>query len=96
MKTTLIFPDDLMMEVKIESVRRHRKLKDFVPELVRAGLAAQRQAMEGTAQDAESGRRVAASTWITAWQELGKRIESKATGTESCVTILEADRGTRG
>jgi len=38
MKTTLVFPDDLMTEVKIEAVRQHKKLKDFVPELVTAGL----------------------------------------------------------
>jgi len=96
MKTTLMFPDDLMIEVKIESVRRHRTLKDFVPELVRAGLAAQRQAAEGVAQDTEAMRHAVASGWMTGWQELGKRIDAKAVGSASSVALLEADRGTRG
>lgn len=96
MKTTLVFPDDLMTEVKIESVRRHRTLKDFVPELVRAGLAAQRQALECNAQDNVDREHSAANVWMMAWQELGQRIEAKSKGTDSSVALLEADRGTRG
>ncbi len=96
MKTTLVFPDDLMTEVKIESVRRHRTLKDFVPELVRAGLAVHRQTMEDASQDTAARHRAAASGWMTTWQELGKNIEAKSRGTISSVETLEADRGTRG
>ena len=90
MKTTLSFPDELLTEVKHEAVRQHRKLKDLVPELVRLGLAAQRQA------PAEAQCREAADAWLMEWKSIGKRLAAKAPRTGSLVATLEEDRGSRG
>jgi len=42
MKTTLDLPDDLVRAVKIRAVEEHKKLKDFVADLLRRGLAQER------------------------------------------------------
>ena len=89
MKTTLSFPDSLLTEVKHEAVRQHRRLNDLVPELVRLGLAAQRQA------PTEMQCRETANAWLTEWQSLGSRVAKKA-HQGSLVKTLEADRGRRG
>jgi plasmid stability protein len=39
MKTTLDLPDDLMREVKIRAVKRNRKLKEEIADLLRRGLS---------------------------------------------------------
>lgn len=90
MKATLSFPDDLLTEVKHEAVRQHRKLNDLVPELVRLGLAMQRQAPAGLQC------RETTEAWLTEWQSLGSRIAAKAVSPGSLVATLEADRGSRG
>ena len=90
MKTTLSFPDDLLTEVKYEAVRQHRKLNDLVPELVRLGLAAQRQTPTGMQC------RETANAWLTEWQALGSRIAKKAPKAATLVATLEADRASRG
>ena len=89
MKTTLSFPDDLLTEVKHEAVRQHRKLNDLVPELVRAGLLAQRQA------PTPMQCRETADAWLTEWRALGTRILKKKQPADSLVATLEADRGSR-
>lgn len=40
MKTTLDLPDDLMRAVKVQAAENDLKLKDFVADLLRQGLAA--------------------------------------------------------
>ena len=40
MKITLELPDEVMREVKIRAVHKHKKLKDTVAELIRKGIAA--------------------------------------------------------
>ncbi len=44
MKTTLELPEDLMRAVKMRAVERNRKLKDTIAELLRRGLAREREA----------------------------------------------------
>jgi len=44
MKTTLDLPDELMRAVKMRAVREDRRLKDVIAELLRAGLAEDREA----------------------------------------------------
>ncbi len=41
-KTTLDLPDDLMREVKIRAVRKNRRLKDEIADLLRRGLSQRR------------------------------------------------------
>ena len=89
MKTTLIFPDELLIEVKHEAVRQQRKLKDLVPELVRLGLKAQR--LDRGILDKDD-----ATAWLKQWQSLGKRMTAKMKSGDSLVAGLEADRGSRG
>ena len=89
----MILPDDLLTEVKIEAIHQHRKLNDLVPELIRIGLANQK-ATSALGRKLTGRRR--AQTWLEGWQKLGAGIERKAVSSESLVSILEADRGTRG
>jgi len=42
MKTTIELPDDLMREIKVRAARQDRKLKDLIAELLRRGLAEER------------------------------------------------------
>ncbi len=42
MKTTLELPDDLMRAVKLRAVHEGKKLKDAMAELIKKGLAANR------------------------------------------------------
>ena len=95
MKTTLLFPDDLLTEVKLEAVRQHRRLKDFVPELVRTGLEAQRRSTGGTAPS-EGRQRKIADAWLKEWMTVGSRIEAKTRRKGSMIESLEADRASRG
>lgn len=89
MKTTLEFPDDLMMQVKIEAARRRRKLNDLVPELVRAGLEAQR----ADAIDSRSTADLAAGAqWLDDWLREGAEWSAAAAPGPSAREILEADR----
>ncbi len=42
MKTTIDLPDELMRSIKVRAAREDRKLKDLIPELLRKGLATER------------------------------------------------------
>lgn len=89
MKTTLEFPDDLLIQVKIEAARRRKKLKDLVPELVRAGLDAQRADADSAepSDDLDAG-----AQWLEEWLRLGKEWSADAAPGPSAREILEADR----
>ncbi|MCL4838395.1 MAG: hypothetical protein KJ058_10585 [Thermoanaerobaculia bacterium] len=63
MKTTIELPDELVTEIKIEAARRRLKLKELVPELVRAGLRATREPAPGD--------RAAAEQWLAEWVRMG-------------------------
>lgn len=63
MKTTIELPDELVTEIKIEAARRRLKLKELVPELVRAGMRATREPA--------AGGRVAAERWLAEWVRMG-------------------------
>ena len=84
MKTTIDLPDDLLTEVKIEAARQRRKLKELVPDLLRAGLRARKPL-----PPAESR---AMAQWLKEWVALGaaatKGVEPGPTATQ----ILAADR----
>ena len=84
MKTTIELPDDLLTEVKIEAARRHRKLKELVPELVRAGLRVNRA--PAPASSRESKR------WLEAWVALGEEATREAPTGPTATEILAADR----
>ena len=89
----MVVPDDLMTEVKLEAVHRHRKLNDLVPELIRIGLATQQAGRASTTAATHQQR---AEAWLDNWQKLGTGLQNKAVSAKSCVALLEADRGTRG
>lgn len=91
MKTTMVFPDDLMMEVKLEAVRQHCKLKDLVAELIRLGLEVKRQVPGAGLHCRDAG-----AVWLTDLQSIGASIEAKKNKGKSLVATLEADRGSRG
>lgn len=91
MKTTLEFPDDLLIEVKIEAARRRKKLKDLVPELVRAGLEAQR-AGAGADSAQPSDDLDAGVRWLEEWMRQGAEWTAAAPPGPSAREILEADR----
>jgi plasmid stability protein len=84
MKTTIELPDDLVTEVKIEAARRHKKLKELVPELVRAGLRANRT--PATARSRES------TQWLEAWVTLGEEATREAATGPTATEILASDR----
>jgi hypothetical protein len=91
MKTTIDLPDDLVTEVKIVAAREHRRLREVVADLLRAGLLAR---AEGRGVGAGGPRRAeqVAEEWLAAWGELGERIEDRSVDPRSCVEILRDDR----
>jgi plasmid stability protein len=46
-KTTLELPDDLMRAARIRAVNEGRRLKDVLADLLRRGLASERDPLEG-------------------------------------------------
>lgn len=84
MKTTVELPDDLVTEIKVEAARRHRKLKDLVPELLRNGLEVQRASVEPTTAE---GR-----VWIDEWVALGRAATRGRPAGPTATEILTRDR----
>ena len=84
MKTTIELPDELLTEVKIEAVRRHKKLKEWVPELVRAGLSANRTPPSARRRDSEQ--------WLEAWVRLGGEATREAAAGPTATEVLAVDR----
>jgi plasmid stability protein len=83
-KTTIELPDDLLTEVKVEAARRHKKLKELVPELVRAGLRAKRTPAPARSRESEK--------WLEAWVRLGEEATREAASGPTATEILAADR----
>jgi hypothetical protein len=88
MKTTVVFPDALMEEVKLEAARRHKKLKELVPELVQGGLDAQRQSRRGRAPMTPQE----AAAWVANLKAIGREIEAHSQDSRTLVQILNDDR----
>jgi hypothetical protein len=84
-KTTIELPDELLTEVKIEAARRHKKLKELVPELVRAGLRANRMAAPARSRESER--------WLEAWVRLGEEATREAATGPTVTEVLASDRG---
>lgn len=88
MKMTVEIPDDLMVEIKIEAARQHRKLKDLVPELLRAGLRAEREEAPGpgpmTPEEVEA--------FLSRIQTIGSDLDPKSMDPRCMVEILLQDR----
>ena len=85
MKTTIELPDELVTEIKVEAAREKKKLKELVPELVRAGLRVRR-----------APRRVqrdAAVQWLDEWVRLGAAATRDLPAGPTATEILAADRG---
>jgi hypothetical protein len=91
MKTTIDLPDDLVTEVKIVAAREHRRLREVVADLLRAGLAA-RAAAGGAGASGPRRTEQVADEWLTAWGEVGERIEDRSVDPRSCVEILQDER----
>ena len=89
MKTTVDLPDDLMTEVKIEAAVRRRKLKELIPDLLRAGLAADR---ERRAVQGESFSEQELEAWLAGMREIGADIQRRSVDPRSLVEILHDDR----
>jgi hypothetical protein len=83
-KTTIDLPDELVVEIKIEAARQRKKLKELVPELVRAGLTVRRTA----ALD-----KTATAKWLDEWVALGATATSKLPPRPTATEILAEDRG---
>jgi hypothetical protein len=83
-KTTIELPDDLLTEVKIEAARRHQKLKELVPELVRAGLHAKRTPAPARSRESEQ--------WLEAWVRLGEEATREAAPGPTATEILASGR----
>jgi hypothetical protein len=84
MKATFEIPDDLFVEVKVEAARRHKKLKELVPDLVRAGLRAQQAAGPVSRRDSER--------WLEEWVRLGQAAVKDQPPGPAATEILAADR----
>lgn len=84
MKTTIELPDELLIEVKIEAARQKKKLKELVPELVRAGLSARRASGPPEVQ--------AMAQWVDEWVKLGEAATQGLPPKPSATEILAADR----
>ena len=84
MKTTIELPDDLILEVKIEAARQRKKLKELVPDLVRAGLRASRTASHVGPQES--------AQWLRDWIELGQAATKDRPQGPTATEILAADR----
>jgi hypothetical protein len=85
MKTTIDLPDELVIEIKIEAARQKKKLKELVPELVRAGLDARR-----TAPAAPEGK--AMVKWLDEWVALGEAATRGLPRQPTATEILSQDR----
>ncbi len=85
MKVTIELPDDLLAEVRIEAARRHKKLKQLIPDLVRAGLRAQRSPAP------PDGRAMA--RWLAEWVKLGEAATNGRRAGPTATEILASDRG---
>jgi len=88
MKTTVEMPDDLMIEVKVEAARQRRKLKDLLPELVRAGLEARRTAHPSPGR----WTREEVEAWLARMRAIGEDMERRSVDPRSAVEILLDDR----
>ncbi len=88
MKTTVEFPDELMEEVKIEAARRRKKLKDLVPELVRAGLESHRK-NESTKRHMTPDE---AAAWVVNLRAMGDEMQRHSQDPRTLVQILNDDR----
>lgn len=84
MKATLELPDELMIEVKVEAARQKKKLNLLVPELLRAGLRAQRIP--------SPDRQRAAAAWLADWVALGRAATAGLPPGPTATEILEEDR----
>jgi hypothetical protein len=84
MKTTIELPDELVTEIKIEAARERKKLKELMPELVRAGLRVRREPQRVD--------REAAAKWLDDWGRLGEAATRDRPG-PTATEILAADRG---
>jgi Arc/MetJ family transcription regulator len=84
MKTTIELPDDLLTEVKIEAARQHKKLKELVPDLVRAGLRANRTLSPAKSRDSKQ--------WLEEWVKLGETATEGLPSGPAATEILAADR----
>lgn len=84
MKTTIDLPDELVTEIKIEAARQRKKLKELVPELVRAGLDVRRKV--GPVEARAIGR------WLDEWLELGEAATRGLPREPTASEILAADR----
>jgi hypothetical protein len=84
MKTTIELPDDLLTEVKIEAARRHKKLKELVPDLVRAGLRVNRMPAPARGRESEQ--------WLKAWVTMGEEATREAPSGPTATEILASDR----
>ena len=84
MKTTIELPDELVVEIKIEAARQRKKLKELVPELVRAGLRERRRS--------PAGGREAAERWLDAWVKAGEEATRHLPPGPTASEILAADR----
>lgn len=85
MKTTIDLPDELVIEIKIEAARQKKKLKELVPELVRAGLSARRAAVAPEGQ--------AMAKWLDEWMALGEAATLGLPPQPTATEILSEDRG---
>jgi hypothetical protein len=84
MKTTVELPDELVTEIKIEAARQKKKLKELVPELVRAGLSAQRAVASPDPQ--------ASARWLEEWVTLGATATRGRPPRPTATEILAGDR----
>ena len=84
MKTTIELPDDLLTEIKVEAARHHKKLKELVPELLRAGLRSNRTL--GSAKSGESKQ------WLEAWVRLGEEATKGLAPGPTATEILARSR----
>jgi hypothetical protein len=85
MKTTIDLPDELIVEIKIEAARQKKKLKELVPELVRAGLSARRTSAAPEGQ--------AMAKWLDEWVALGEAATRGLPPQPTASEILSEDRG---
>lgn len=84
MKTTVELPDELVTEIKVEAARQRKKLKEFVPELVRAGLSSQRSVASPDPQ--------ASALWLEEWVALGATATRGRPLRPTATEILAGDR----
>ena len=85
MKTTIELPEEQVTEIKVEAAREKKKLKELVPELVRAGLRV-RRAPPRIERDA-------AAKWLDEWVRLGEAATRDLPPGPTATEILAADRG---